>query len=58
MPSTAKLTEVFFTGAWLAVMVNDAAPPWVIEAELAVRVSIGTTVELIVTVADLGLPTV
>jgi hypothetical protein len=57
VPCTTKLTEVFFTGAWLAVMVKEAAPPWAIDEVSAVSVSVGTTEEVMVTDALDGVPT-
>ena len=57
MPWTAKLTEVFFTGAWLAVMVKVAAPPWGTVPVEPVMVRVGTTEVVICTAALLGFPT-
>ena len=47
---------MFLAGAWLAVIVNEAAPPWLIVVVLPVNVSIGTTDEVIVTDVLDGVP--
>ena len=56
MPWAEKSTEVSFTGAWSAVMVNEAAPPWATVRVFAVMVRVGTTGEVIVTDVVLGDP--
>ena len=45
-----------FTGAWSAVMVNEAAPPWATVEVLDVMVSVGSTWDVMVTAALLGEP--
>jgi hypothetical protein len=57
VPCTAKLTDVSTVGAWLAEMVNDAAPPSVMADVLADSVNVGRTAETIVTDALLDGPT-
>ena len=48
---------MFFTGAWSALMVNEAAPPWASVVVLPVMVRVGRTWDVMVTVALLGEPT-
>ena len=44
------------TTGWLAVMTNDAAPPWATMAVVAEIVSSGTTIDLMVTETVFGVP--
>ncbi len=57
MPWTAKLTVVSFTGAWLAVMVKVADPPWTTEGAEDEMVRTGSTDEVMVVDTVDGLPT-